>query len=107
MFFKINNLYSHFNILIDQLIGGGYGISAQQALEYNVLTIVYLTSEKVAYAPECPVVNANANNLVDVLIDLISKPELIESIRRKGNPYYQKYHHPKVVGKELIKILSQ
>ena len=95
------------DILIDQLIGGWYGISAQQALEYNVLTIVYLTSEKMAFASDCPIVNANPNNLADILIDLIARPDLIESIRKKGNAYYQKYHHPKVVGRELIEILSE
>jgi hypothetical protein len=95
------------DILIDQMIGGGYGISAQQALEYNVLTIVYLTDEKVQYSPDCPIVNANPNNLVDILINLIARPDLIETIKNKGNAYYQKYHHPKLVGGELIKILSQ
>ena len=95
------------DILIDQLIAGWYGISAQQALEFNVLTIAYLTSDKLELMPDCPIVNANPNNLVDILIDLIAKPDLIESIRKKGNAYYQKYHHPKVVGRELIEILSQ
>lgn len=95
------------DILIDQLIGGWYGISALQALQCNVLTIVYLTDEKLKLMPDCPIVNANPNNLVELLIDLISKPELIKSIRQKGNTFYQKYHHPKVVGKKLVEILSE
>jgi hypothetical protein len=95
------------DILIDQLIVGWYGISALQALQCNVLTIVYLTDEKLKLMPDCPIVNANPNNLADILIDLVARPDLIESIRNKGKTFYQKYHHPQVVGRELIEILSQ
>lgn len=94
------------DILIDQMICGWYGISAQQALEYGKVVLVYLQKERLVAMPDCPIVNVNINDLTDVLEDLLSNPAKLKEIGKRGIEFYQKYHTPAAVGKELLKVYS-
>ncbi|MFL5742351.1 MAG: glycosyltransferase [Flavisolibacter sp.] len=103
-----NNVYQEFvsraDILIDQMVWGAYGIASAQALAYGKVVVCYLLPQRVDnyYGKDCPIVNANADNLPDVLEELIKNESMRNSLAEKGRDYYQKTHAPAVVAKKML-----
>ena len=96
------------DIYLDQFIWGAYGVAAQQAMEYGKVVFCYLLEEriKVCYGPECPIVNANADNLADKLEYLIRNPEQLEIISERSRRYYLDMHQPGVVARKMLGIYN-
>ncbi|MDB5197684.1 MAG: hypothetical protein JWP88_2055 [Flaviaesturariibacter sp.] len=96
------------DILIDQMIWGGYGIASVQALALGKVVISYLLPQRleIIYGKECPVVDANIDNLADVLEGLIGNYERRAEISRKGIAYYYKVHSPVSVAKRHLDVYT-
>jgi hypothetical protein len=89
------------DILIDQMIWGWYGIAAQQALEFGTTVIAYLEDTKLKLVHDCPIVNANINNLVDILSAHISQRNGLV-LKELNIGYYKNYHSPYNVVKRAL-----
>jgi phage terminase large subunit-like protein len=95
------------DILIDQLIWGWYGIAAQQALEMSKAVICYLSEERLKLVPSCPIINANIQNLFEVLDELMSNKGRLNDIGGKGRNFYLQNHSPDVVIKTVLNYYGQ
>ncbi|HET7643643.1 MAG TPA: glycosyltransferase [Nitrososphaeraceae archaeon] len=99
------------DIYIDQLIWGGYGVAAQQALQMGIVVVAYITPERLnIYGDNSPVQNANIHNLAEVLERLIRDSELRKQISKKSVLYFQNVHQPDNVAKKMLatyKFLNQ
>lgn len=94
------------DIFLDQVIIGGYGMAATEALAFGKPVLCYLMPElfEAGMPKECPIVNTNPDNLKEQLIKLISNPQLRHDIGRQGREYVEKYHDADKIANQLIDI---
>lgn len=91
------------DIYIDQLIWGGYGIGAQQALQMGKVVITYMTPERIKmYGENCPIQNATIDTLPQVLEKLILNSDLRKQVCRQSVLYYEKMHKPEKVAEKML-----
>lgn len=90
------------DIVIDQLRCGWYGSTGMECLAMGKPIITYIRPEVEKIVPhEHPLVNANVDNIYDVLKDLLNNPYKIKVIGSKSREYSIKYHHYKIIAKQL------
>ncbi len=100
-------LKSHCDIFIDQLGELGYGISGLEALALGIPTVVTLKDDYLDFLGEHPFVNANAGNLKDKLIELISDAALREQHALAGPPWLERQHSPQKIAKFIIDKMEE
>ena len=90
------------DILIDQMIWGGYGIAAQQAMEMGKVVCTYINdSRKILYGSNCPVININKETLYSEIEKLILDNEYMDKVKKASMDYYQNTHSPINVAKQM------
>lgn len=95
------------DILLDQFVLGSYGIACCEALAMGKPVLCYLMDPIVNLLPrDCPIINANPNNLQAVLENIIINPKTIYEIGVKSRQYAEKYHDSDVLAKELIHTIE-
>lgn len=91
------------DIYVDQLIWGGYGVAAQQALQMGKVVVAYMNPEILKlFEGDLPVQNATINNLAEVLEKLITNRELREQISTQSLLFYETTHEPGNVAKKML-----
>ena len=92
-------LFEKADLLVEQLIITGHGLSAVEGMASGIPTISNLEEEtyttplrRWSYFDECPLVSASPETLVDVLRKLITRPELRHELGRASREYVEKYH---------------
>ncbi|MDB5203107.1 MAG: hypothetical protein JWQ27_2516 [Ferruginibacter sp.] len=96
------------DIYIDQLMWGAYGVAAQQAMEMGKTVVAYITPQNAElYGPDCPIQNANINDLADVLEKLVKDKALRESIGKQSVSYYNKMHKPSAVAAKMLQAYRE
>ena len=95
------------DILIDQVIWGGYGVASQQALQVGKVVLAYLWDSRIKriYGTDCPVINASPDTLYDKLKEVLDSNDLNE-IKRRGQEFYNKMHSPKAVAQKLMEVIK-
>jgi hypothetical protein len=92
--------YEKADILIDQLLAGWYGGLGLELMSLGKPVICYIREEDLKFIPvkmkeELPVINANPNNIYEVLKKLITKDKyLLSDIGVKSRIYAEKWHNP-------------
>lgn len=95
------------DIIIDQMLVGFYGLLSVESMAMGKPVVVYVRPDIWSQIKDyCPVINANPDNLTEVLEGLISKPEELESIGLKSRKFVENYHDSKVVAKNMLSILN-
>jgi len=98
------------HISVDQLGsrgGTGYGINSLETLSMGIPTVTELNWGMDKWLPESPFLNANENNLTDVLIELIDNTRLRMKKRAEGRAWVQKYHSYKSVFRKLSELYRE
>ena len=87
------------DILVEQLIFTGHGLSGLEGMATGIPTISNLEDEtytlpmrRWSFLNECPLVSATPENITDVLRKLITNPKLRTDLGRAGREYVEKYH---------------
>ena len=93
------------HILIDQF-HAIHGLLSVEAMSRGCVVIARLGKWFVEERPEIPIVNSSQDELEKNLIKLIDERIGLKSIGEKSIEYYNKYHHPKAVGKYLGETLN-
>lgn len=107
---SIDELYKEIeeaDIVIDQMLGGFYGVFATEAMAMNKPVVCYMRPdlwEKIK--SHCPVINANPDNLEDILENLLKNSDSLKAIGLKSREYVEKYHDAKVIAEQYLKILN-
>jgi glycosyltransferase involved in cell wall biosynthesis len=97
------------DIFLDQIICGGYGMAATEAMALGKPVMCFLLPEVyTAGLPEnCPIVNTNPDNLKENLIQLLESPELRYEIGKKSRAFAEAYHDASKVAASLVSIYSK
>jgi glycosyltransferase involved in cell wall biosynthesis len=87
------------DILVEQLIFTGHGLSGLEGMASGIPTIANLEDEaytlpmrRWSFLDECPLVSATPENITDVLRVLITNPKLRKELGCAGRKYVEKYH---------------
>lgn len=87
------------DIFVDQLVFTGHGMSALEGMASCLPVVCNLEDEyyllparRWSFFGECPLVSAEPENLVKVLRELVTKPELRTELGNLGRQYVEKYH---------------
>lgn len=87
------------DIFVDQLVFTGHGMSALEGMASGLPVVCNLEDEhyllparRWSFFGECPLVSAEPENLVKVLRELVTKPELRTELGNLGRQYVEKYH---------------
>lgn len=87
------------DILVEQLVFTGMGLNGIEGMASGLCVISNLEDESYtlplrrwSFLSECPIVSATPESLKDVLIKLITRPELRKMLSACGREYVEKYH---------------
>lgn len=93
------------DIYVDQLLCGGYGMAATEALALAKPVISYLHETSLKELPaNCPIVNANPDTIYEVLKDLLLNPARREEVSILSRKYAEEYYDPTVICNELQEV---
>ena len=87
------------DILIEQIIGGAYAMSAIEGMASSVAVITNLEEEvytrvfrRYSYLNECPILSANPENIKEQIKSLVVDFKLRNELSKAGRLYVEKYH---------------
>lgn len=84
--------YKNADIIAEQFLIGWHGFTAIEAMAIGKPVIAFIRKkEYLLYPEECPIVNANPDNLKVAIIDLIENPEKRKQLGDQGRRYVEKY----------------
>jgi hypothetical protein len=93
------------DIYLDQFIGGAHGVAALEAMALGKPVLCYIKPSMVEkYPPEFPIVNANMDNLIEVLESLLINAKRRNELGKQGRTYVEKYHDANKLAGQLIKV---
>lgn len=93
------------DIVLDQFVLGDRGMAAIEALAFGKPVVCYIKPSLVTKHPaDMPIVNANQDNLADVLATLLQDGNHRYRLGRRGRAYVEKYHDAHEVSRQLLTI---
>lgn len=96
------------DIYLDQFVLGGYGLASVEAMALGKPVVCYISrSGQSTYPADLPIVNANQENLADVLQELIRDGHRRQELGRRGREYVEKYHDAIKIAHDLVGIYRE
>jgi hypothetical protein len=96
------------DIVLDQFIIGEFGNTTTEAMALGKPTFCYmLPSVLPYYPPDLPIVNANPDNLAEVLGPLIRDGPRRHDLGRRSRAYVEKHHDAHQLARDLIGIYEE
>jgi hypothetical protein len=101
-------ILSDSDILIDEMVSGAYGLAALEAMALGKPVVSYIKPTMMAsYPPDLPIVNANQEDLSQVLEGLLEDGNMRHEVGRRGRSYVEAHHDSQLAAKELVSIYSR
>lgn len=102
------NIISNCDVMVDQFVAGAHGLASLEAMALGKPTLCYIKPSLVeTYPPDFPIVNANQDNLAEVLGTLLENGDLRYQIGRQSRAYVEKYHDAHKIAHDLVKIYEE
>jgi len=102
---EAQRLYQECDIIIDQLLLGGFGNLAVEGMALGKPVCCYLIEEvKEQYFPDCPILNCTIENLASRLRWLIQNPEEIRRIGFLGREYVRRHFNTEEIFEQLLRV---
>jgi glycosyltransferase involved in cell wall biosynthesis len=96
------------DILLDQFVIGSFGTAALEAMAFGKPAVCYLKPSVVANLPaDAPYVNANPDNLAEVVTSLLADGSRRQEIGRNSRAYVEKHHDARTVARQLAGIYAE
>ncbi|HEX7456422.1 MAG TPA: glycosyltransferase family 4 protein [Candidatus Nanoarchaeia archaeon] len=95
------------DLIIDQLLIGWYGGLSVEAMALGKPVVCYLKEEYVKLVPfgkNIPIINANKDNLAEVLERLIKNRKGLAAIGKRGYEFVKKVHDAKIIAEQYKKV---
>jgi hypothetical protein len=93
------------DVFLDQFVAGDHGLTALEAMAFGKPTVCYIQPSLVSkYPPELPIVNADPDNLGDVLKELLEDGQRRNEIGRRSRAYVKRYHDAHQIARQLVGI---
>lgn len=101
-------VYLNADIILDQLLLPGGGKLAHECLAMGkiVCTLMGYDSYDQKKTDDCPMVDVTPETLYDVLKSLILDHNTRIELAKKGRPFVEKYHNPKIITKNVMDLLA-
>lgn len=104
---EIRKFYEQADVFVDQLLIGWYGVAAIENMALGNPVVAYINPElRKKYAPDLPIIQANKDNIEEVLESLLKNRKLLAKIGIASKEYAKQSHHPKVNARKLIEIYN-
>jgi glycosyltransferase involved in cell wall biosynthesis len=100
----INFLKNEADIVVDQLLSGGYGTLSMEGMTYSKPVCCYINEDIWAQIPDLPIIQSTIDSLQSNLRDLILNPEKREQIGREGWKFARNHFDRDIVGEKLWQI---
>ncbi|MFC2135025.1 glycosyltransferase [Bacteroidota bacterium] len=95
------------DIVIDQMLVGFYGVLSVEAMALKKPVVCYirpdLWKDMKSY---CPIINANPDNLEEVLEKILKDPSQLTDRGMKSREYALKYHSPTKIAEYILSIMD-
>jgi hypothetical protein len=102
---EAQKIYSNADIIVDQFLVGGIGTLAFEGMGHGKPVVGYIMEEVLnKHMQDCPVFNANIDNLADRLEELIANPNLRLQLGRKGIEFAKKHLDPIKINEAVIDL---
>ena len=97
------------DIFLDQfVIGSGYGLATIEAMAFGKPVVCYIKpSAAPSFPDEMPIINANQDNLVEVLEPLLQNAQLRHDIGILSRAYVEKHHNAHKYAQWLVSIYRE
>lgn len=95
------------DIMLDQFVVGGFGVATLEAMAMGKPVLCYIPPNIKNLPPDIPIVNANQDNLAEVLGNLLGNGALCNQIGRQSRAYVEKYHDAHKIAQDLVKIYEE
>jgi Glycosyl transferases group 1 len=96
------------DVLLDQFVIGSFGTVALEAMALGKPAVCYLKPSVVANLPsDAPYVNANPDNLVEVVGSLLANGARRQEIGRRSRAYVELCHDARAVARQLAGIYQE
>lgn len=96
------------DVFLDQFLLGSHGLAALEAMAYGKPVVGYIKPSLVErYPADLPIINANPDNLADVLESLLQSGRLRYEAGRRGRLYVEKHHDAVRLAPRLAEIYRQ
>lgn len=92
---ELRKRYKECDIFIDQILGGWYGTASVEAMAIGRPTVCFLRESYFAYidySASIPIINANPDNLYEVLINVIRRKGDLPEIGKKSREFVENIH---------------
>lgn len=100
---NVKGVYELCDVGIDQLLIGWHGKVAVELMAMGKPVICNINPAYLKYRPDLPIIQADRNDLTNVILELINSPNKIEEIGQLSLQYVTKYHD---VSKETDRLLE-
>lgn len=94
------------DLVIDQILLGGFGSLSVEAMSMGKPVVCYLLEAmKNEHYPDCPIVNANLDNLADILESLLLDSDRRKMLGESGVAYHRAYFDYEEVNNKFLDML--
>ncbi|MEY4110093.1 MAG: hypothetical protein RLZZ46_447 [Bacteroidota bacterium] len=91
------------HLVIDQMLVGFYGVLAVEAMALGRPVICYIRPDIWNHLKdECPIINANPDNLSEILFSSINNKETLKDLGLRSRSFVEKFHESSRVAQSLI-----
>lgn len=104
----IDELYQEINnadLVIDQLLGGFYGLFAIESMGMGKPVICYIRED--ACEINNPIINANPDTIYEKLRAILINPESLNGIGEKSRKYVEENHQDEIVCRGLLNFFNE
>jgi glycosyltransferase involved in cell wall biosynthesis len=97
------------DIVIDQLVIGGYGMAAVEGMAHGkpVLSYIMPAVFEAGIPVDCPIINTNRDNLKENLKKLIQDSQLRHETGKKSRAYVEHFHDADKIAQQLAGIYRE
>ncbi|MCD4653902.1 hypothetical protein K8T06_08185, partial [bacterium] len=96
------------DIFLDQFVEGLFGLASLESMSFGKPTVCYINPVmRPNYPSDLPIVNADQENLIDVVRSLLNDGQKRRNIGLLSRAYVEKYHDSKRLAQGLVRIYEE
>jgi glycosyltransferase involved in cell wall biosynthesis len=96
------------DIMLDQFVAGVHGVAALEAMALGKPVVCYVKPSLLSEFPsEYPVINANQDNIIQVVGNLLADGQRRHEIGRQSRAYVEKHHDAHQIAHQLANLYQE